>query len=142
MRFTFSLGHPIHRLLFLAPLGVFGLMHFAVPSHFDRLVPDFVPGGRFWVYFSGVALTGAALSIITRYLAKLATAALLVFVTTFILAVDLPWVFAKNEWLAEEAFISLLKDVSLFGGTLMFYSLYRKPVSEGGLQSRPAKWGM
>ena len=48
------------------PLAVFGAEHFAGPDVMAGLVPDYMPWRMFWVYFVGVALVAAALSIATR----------------------------------------------------------------------------
>lgn len=48
------------------PLAVFGAEHFAGPGVMAGLVPDYMPWKMFWVYFVGVALVAAALSIAAR----------------------------------------------------------------------------
>jgi len=53
-------------VFFAMPLAVFGAEHFAGPAVMAGLVPDYMPWKMFWVYFVGVALVAAALSIATR----------------------------------------------------------------------------
>jgi len=48
------------------PLAVFGAEHFALGPGMLNMVPRFMPGRLFWVYFVGCALIAAALSIATR----------------------------------------------------------------------------
>jgi hypothetical protein len=56
-----ALGH----LCFAIPLAVFGAEHLAgiVPP---AAIPPYVPGRLFWIYFVGVALIAASLSIATK----------------------------------------------------------------------------
>ncbi len=51
---------------FAAPLAVFGTLHLFAPQFVQGLVPRYMPGRMFWVYFVGCALIAAGLSIATR----------------------------------------------------------------------------
>ena len=51
---------------FAAPLAVFGAEHLSTPKSLLPLVPSYMPWRMFWVYFVGVALIAAALSIATK----------------------------------------------------------------------------
>ena len=53
-------------LCFAVPLAVFGTLHLFAPDFVKDLVPKYMPGRMFWVYFVGVALIAAALSIATK----------------------------------------------------------------------------
>jgi len=53
-------------MCFAAPLAVFGTLHLFGPQFVKDLVPRYMPGRMFWVYFVGCALIAAALSIATR----------------------------------------------------------------------------
>jgi uncharacterized membrane protein len=48
---------------FAVPLAVFGAEHLSIPQALLALVPSYMPGGMFWVYFVGLALIAASLSI-------------------------------------------------------------------------------
>lgn len=106
--------------IFILPLGIFGVMHFIVPGFFEALVPDFAPYPRLWVLFSGVALAASSLAIFTGILARLANILLIIFVLTFILAVDIPNIFQARIYDSKYFLISLMKDTSLLGGTLLY----------------------
>ena len=55
------------RLVGAGGLAVMGVLHFAVPKQFDRIVPGWVPGSpRFWTYFSGVWELGSAALVANR----------------------------------------------------------------------------
>jgi uncharacterized membrane protein len=53
-------------LCFAVPLAVFGALHLFGPQFVKDLVPPYMPGRMFWVYFVGCALIAAALSIATK----------------------------------------------------------------------------
>jgi len=51
---------------FAVPLAVFGALHLAGPGFVRDIVPPYMPWRSFWVYFVGVALIAASLSIATK----------------------------------------------------------------------------
>jgi len=51
---------------FAVPLAVFGALHLFGPQFVKDLVPRYMPGRMFWVYFVGCALIAASLSIATK----------------------------------------------------------------------------
>src|SRR6476620_4996916 len=53
-------------LCFAVPLAVFGALHLFGPEFVKDLVPKYMPGRMFWVYFVGCALIAASLSIATK----------------------------------------------------------------------------
>jgi uncharacterized membrane protein len=53
-------------LCFAVPLAVFGALHLFGPQFVKGLVPKYMPGRMFWVYFVGCALIAAALSIAAK----------------------------------------------------------------------------
>ena len=74
-----------------------------------------VPGGVFWVYFTGVAMLAAGVSFIIKkydYLAGLLLAALLVI---YVLSIHLPSLMEGNQMSMSQ----VLKDLALAAGALM-----------------------
>jgi uncharacterized membrane protein len=53
-------------LCYAVPLAVFGALHLFGPDFVKGLVPPYMPGRMFWVYFVGCALIAASLSIATK----------------------------------------------------------------------------
>jgi uncharacterized membrane protein len=53
-------------LCFAIPLAMFGAEHLSSPQSLLPLVPSYMPLRMFWVYFVGLALIAASLSIATR----------------------------------------------------------------------------
>jgi uncharacterized membrane protein len=56
----------LSNVCFAVPLAVFGALHLFGPEFVKDLVPKYMPGRMFWVYFVGVALIAAALSIAAK----------------------------------------------------------------------------
>src|ERR1700731_2148996 len=56
----------LSNLCFAVPLAVFGALHLFGPQFVKDLVPRYMPGRMFWVYFVGCALIAASLSIATK----------------------------------------------------------------------------
>jgi uncharacterized membrane protein len=57
-------------LCFAAPLAVFGAEHLSSPQALAAMVPPYMPGRMFWVYFVGLALIAASLSIATKRMVR------------------------------------------------------------------------
>jgi len=57
-------------LCFAIPLAVFGAEHLSLGRAMVGAVPAYMPGRLFWVYFVGVALMAASVSIATRRLVR------------------------------------------------------------------------
>ena len=53
-------------LCFAIPLAVFGAEHLSSQRSMQAMVPSYMPWRMFWVYFVGIALIAASLSIATR----------------------------------------------------------------------------
>lgn len=77
-----------------------GLLHFAVPSRFDTIVPRWLPGtARFWTYASGaaeLAVAGAVAAPRTRHAGGLAAVAL--FVAVYPANLQMAWDWRLEPW--------------------------------------------
>jgi uncharacterized membrane protein len=56
----------LSNVCFAVPLAVFGALHLFGPQFVKDLVPRYMPGRMFWVYFVGCALIAAGLSIASK----------------------------------------------------------------------------
>jgi uncharacterized membrane protein len=56
----------LSNVCFGVPLAVFGTLHLFGPQFVKDLVPRYMPGRMFWVYFVGCALIAAGLSIASK----------------------------------------------------------------------------
>lgn len=112
----------IGRYLFTVPFAMFGLMHLLKANDMAGMVPNFIPGGVFWVYVIGLALIAASVSFIIQkhtYLAGLLTAALML---VFVFTIYLPQVIGGDQM----AMAMIFKELGLAGGALLLASNYQE----------------
>src|SRR5258708_24216225 len=83
-----TLTTTLGRVLFALPFAIFGLSHFFEARAMAGYVP--VPGGVFWVYFTGLALIAGSIGILTKIMGKWAALGLAALLATFILTIHLP----------------------------------------------------
>jgi len=69
-----------------------------------------LPGGIFWVYFTGLAMLAACICIVTDKFVAETCLGLAILLVVFIAAIHIPGL--MNEGTARMATASLLKDVS------------------------------
>lgn len=115
------------RYIFCIPLVVFGLNHLTKADMMAGMVP--IPGGVFWVYFTGVAMLAAAGAIITNFKGLGSLAAFLagVLVLIYVLTIHLPGVInAKDEMTRMMPMMATLKDLGLVGGAWAIARLIKK----------------
>ena len=113
-----TLTGVIARIMYGVPMILFGLNHLMKGGMMAGIVPSFVPGGVFWVYFTGLALIAAGLSIVAGRVTRLAGPLLALLLLTFVLTIPLPAVIAGGQG-AMMSQINLLKDTALAGGALI-----------------------
>lgn len=105
------------KYIFTIPLIMFGISHLTKADMMAGMVP--VPGGAFWVYFTGVAMLAAAVAIITNVKGLGSLAAFLagVLILVYVLAIHLPGVInAKDEMARMAPMMATLKDLGMVGG--------------------------
>jgi uncharacterized membrane protein len=77
------LSSRIAAIIYALAIAAFGISHFMGVNEMKTLLPDYLPGGVFWIYFTGVCLLAAAVAIIidknTRLACYLLAAMLLIF---------------------------------------------------------------
>lgn len=114
--------HFISRLavyLLSVVMLIFGIYHLMMPKMWLVYVPDFIPGGVMWVYFTGVAFIIAAISFFTNRLVKIAGYMLAALLLAFVLTIHLPnYMDAGNLETRQQALVNLLKDTALMGFAL------------------------
>ncbi|MDH5656027.1 MAG: DoxX family protein [Spirochaetia bacterium] len=114
------------KILYSAPLIIFGLFHFLNAKGMAGMVP--LPFGIFWVYITGVALVVGGLVIITDYKRLGPMAAFLtgVMIAIFAVTIHLPAVLAAvDEGARVPHLVSFLKDVAIAGAALITAGSYR-----------------
>lgn len=109
----FKLG----RFLFAIPMIIFGIFHFMGANDMAEWVP--IPGGVFWIYFTGLALIAAGVSIIIRKKDRLACFLLAVMLLIFAFALHFPGTLDGDQ----NSTTAFLKDIALAGGALAYGSM-------------------
>lgn len=108
----------VARLLFAIPMLIFGVFHFMNAEGMAGMAPF---GGVFMVYFTGLALVAAAVSIVIKKKASLATLLLGVFFILTALLVHLKGLMGGDEM----AMPMLLKDLALAGGAFFMSGVFK-----------------
>ncbi len=101
------------KYLFAIPMAVFGIMHFMAAGDMAAMAP----GGVGMVYFTGIALLAAAVSIIIGKYDKLASLLLGIMLLLFILP------HAQNLSTNDMEMINILKNIALAGGAFLYASV-------------------
>ncbi len=112
--------------LFIVPFVVFGFFHLTGADKMAGMVPSYLPGGSLWVYLTGLGQLAFAASVVLGKYDKLAALAVAGMLTVFVLTVHLPSLMGGNEM----SMMSLLKDVGLIGGALMYAAGFAKDNSK------------
>jgi uncharacterized membrane protein len=104
-------------LFYATALAIFAAEHFFAARSLVAVVPPWVPGHLFWVYFVGAAWLAAAVSFIAwrevRWSAPLVVLLFLIIVAT----IDLPGVFAN--WHDRFSWILAMRELSFAGGAMV-----------------------
>ena len=104
------------RVLYAAPLAAFGAEHLVLGQVIIGAVPVWMPARLFWVYFVGVALIAAALSLVLGIQVRLTAMLLAMMFFLFVLMIHVPNVVAQvhNRIIWNVA----LRDLSFGAGAL------------------------
>ena len=107
----------VGRILYAAPLIIFGVQHLMYAKFVATLVPAWIPARFFWACFVGVAFFAASMSIITRVQSVLAASLLGMMFFIWVLIVHAPRIILAshnaNEW------TSGLVALAMSGGALL-----------------------
>ncbi len=115
---------PFGRLFFAIPLAVFAGEHFTVAHFMVPMVPSWIPAHLFWIYFVGVALVAAALSIVVKKYAQLSATLLGTMIFLFVVLLHIPRVLANPR--DRISWAVALRDLSFSGGAFAFASTQAK----------------
>lgn len=110
------------RIIFAVPFGVFSFSHFVKSAEMANIVPPWLPGSVFWVYFTGLVMLAACICIVKKMFITEACLGLAVLLLVFIVTVHIPGL--SHETTAQMAMSSLLKDISLTGSALTLAGVY------------------
>ncbi|MFT5165608.1 MAG: putative oxidoreductase [Saprospiraceae bacterium] len=104
------------KYFFAIPIGIFGILHFMAADDMAAMAP----GGKYMVYFTGLALLAAAVSMVIGKMDKLASVLLAVILLLFIIP------HAQNMASDPGELGNILKNLALAGGALLYAGSYAK----------------
>jgi uncharacterized membrane protein len=106
--------HRLACVVFAIIMGIFGIFHLFNAENMKGTVPKFLPGGIFWVYFTGIGFILASIAILINKYAKLACYLLAAMLLIFILTIHVPTALSEaDEVTRQTALLMMLKDIGL-----------------------------
>ncbi len=112
------------RVIFSIPFAWFGFGHLMNAGMMAGMVPPFIPGGVFWIYFTGAAMMLAAIAIITGKQGRSACFGLALLLLLFIVTIHLPGLAIPQ--MKMMSMMNLFKDTSLMGAALVISGTFKK----------------
>lgn len=112
----------IGRILFALPFAFFGINHFVMMDYYMGMLTSFIPQTAFVMVLTGLMLIAASISIITKKFVTLSTLLLAGLLFLFIVTIHIPHLIEGVD--KTVTLITLLKDISLMGGSLMIAGIY------------------
>jgi putative oxidoreductase len=119
----------IGRILFAIPFALFGINHFLMMNYYLGMLTSFIPLGAYTIILTGIMLIAASISIITKKFVKFSTLMLAALLFIFIVTIHIPHLFTETD--KTITIITLLKDISLMGGSLMIAGIYSEEEEPG-----------
>ena len=110
------------RVLFALPFVIFGINHFLMMDYYVGMLTSFIPLGAYTIIITGILMIAAGISIITKKFVRLSTILLAAMLLIFILTIHIPHLINGID--TNITLITLLKDISLLGGSLMVAGIY------------------
>src|SRR5689334_20219661 len=103
-------------LCFAIPLAVFGAEHFSLGNAMIGLVPPYMPLRLFWIYFVGVALIIASLSIATKIQVRWSGLLFGIMMFLFVAMIHLPGAIKTGDRII---WTIVIRELSFGGGGLV-----------------------
>jgi len=110
--------------LFAISLVIFGAQHFMYAQFIATLIPAWIPGHLFWVYFTGIAFIATALAIVAGILAGLGATLLGVMFLLWVIVLHAPRVFAAPR--NGDELTSLFVAMAMCGSCFIVAASLRK----------------
>jgi uncharacterized membrane protein len=115
---------PFGRLFYAVPIAVFAGEHFTIAKLMAAGLPSWIPAHLFWIYFVGVALVAAALSIVVKKYAQLGATLFGVMMFLFVVLLHIPRVAANPR--DRVSWAVALRELSFGSGAFAFASTQSK----------------
>lgn len=117
----------IGRILFALPFAVFGINHFIMMDYYLGMITSFIPLGAYTIILTGLMLIAVSISIIIKKFIRLSTIILSILLFLFIATIHIPHLLNGDS--QTITLITMLKDISLMGGSLMIAGIYSEEKS-------------
>jgi len=124
------LTNIVARILFVLPMAMFGLGHFANADSMANMMLPGIPGNTILVYLTGLALIAITVSILIKKKASLATLLLGIMLVLFALIIHLPGMSNPDEMMAMSSTSNFFKDLGLAGAAFFMSGVFRKQEAE------------
>ena len=120
------LTNIVARILYVLPLAMFGLGLFTNADSMANMMLSGIPGGKILVYLTGLALIAAAVSILIKKKASLATLLLGIMLVLFAFIIHMPGMSNSDEMMAMTSTSNFFKDLGLAGSAFFMSGVFRK----------------
>jgi len=110
------------RILFAFPFAIFGINHFLMMDYYMGMLTSFIPKTAYVMILTGILLILTSISIMTKKYVKFSTLLLAFLLFLFIVTIHIPHLIAGTD--KTVVLLTLLKDISLMGGSLMIAGIY------------------
>ncbi|HKI06573.1 MAG TPA: DoxX family membrane protein [Thermoanaerobaculia bacterium] len=127
---------PLGSVLLGGFLLLGGVQHFVYADFVAQLVPSWIPGTRFWVYFTGVALIAGGMGLFIPKTARLAATMSGIMMLLWVVMLHIPRALADLSKAGETA--GVFEALALSGVAFMLADLRRaaKPAGQGPTADR------
>lgn len=88
---------PLGPLFFASFLILGGIQHFVYADFVAGLVPAWIPGARYWVYFTGIALIAGGVGILVPKTSRLAATMVGIMILLWVVLLHIPRAMAKYD---------------------------------------------
>jgi uncharacterized membrane protein len=111
---------PLGPLFFASFLILGGIQHFVYADFVTKLVPVWVPGARYWVYFTGIALIAGGVGILLPKTARLAATMTGIMILLWVVLLHVPRALADLRNASETS--GVFEALALSGVAFMLAS--------------------
>ncbi len=95
-------------------LFIFGIYHFQNARDMIGWVPDWVPGGIYWVYAVGIGFILSAIAFVAHRMVKVTGYLLALMLVIFVVSIHLPnYLHSADAEMKQGAMTNILKDLAI-----------------------------
>jgi len=118
---------PFGPVFFAIPIISYGILHFLVAKEAATLVPSWIPGHLFWIYFCGTALIGSGVAIVFKIEVGLIAALLGLMIFLWVVSLHIPRVIVAPAAYAGAEITSAFLALAYSGIAFLISGATKKP---------------